>query len=441
MGSTSHGPNRTSRTRQVVLLGTIALLIPFAVLVDFVRHFDDYFSTMVNNASVSDATMKETNVGLPGDVMSVTNMSLAEHPPNNTVLNSSDISSFGMQNSTSAIQTSRAKEEGKCCYYVKRDLTEVFSSSFFEEQSKLAPDSFTGDEYVEWKSIEAKEFPPSKRNPDQHHCFAQWRLTVFEQSKGLYLRSILNEYKSRKPVGPNAEFAGFPYVQDKPDLPRILYLGDSISRGTWRVTIKTYKDLANIHPAPTNCVGFSAYRAHLSTWLGECPWDLIQFNVGMHYHPRAGYGDDLEEYERQLDEVLQALHTHSPQAHLVLATTTPSPFDTDGTTPDRETCPHYDRFHERGYVAKLNHVVHQVAEKWTATKSLSVGVSERYDAVINDLKAWQTPCDIHFKTKPGGISPGYRRIAQADWTIASRTLHLGWPTDKNKKKKKTPNKA
>ena len=70
----------------------------------------------------------------------------------------------------------------------------------------------------------------------------------------------------------------FMYRPDKPGLPRILLLGDSISRGVTFEMWKKYDGLANIHEAPQNCYGFKYYTEdNLKTWLGTCQWDLIQF--------------------------------------------------------------------------------------------------------------------------------------------------------------------
>ena len=37
---------------------------------------------------------------------------------------------------------------------------------------------------------------------------------------------------------------------------------------------------ANIQSAPTNCGGLLHYEKGLKVWLGDCTWDIIQFNIG-----------------------------------------------------------------------------------------------------------------------------------------------------------------
>ena len=199
------------------------------------------------------------------------------------------------------------------------------------------------------------------------------------------------------------------YRRDIPGLRRILLIGDSISRGITFEMWKKYGKLANIHEAPQNCEGFLLYTAeNVAKWLGTCKWDLIQFQVGAHVHKEEGlrsYGQDLRNVVKQLKRI-------APSASIVFAATTPSPFDSNGTRPNRSSCKDYDKFHPGGYVPKLNTIARQVMAE------LNVTFNDRYHVIISELKRYQRPCDIHFQTR------GYEKIADKDWTIFSNILKI-----------------
>jgi len=70
--------------------------------------------------------------------------------------------------------------------------------------------------------------------------------------------------------------------------PRVLFLGDSISRATFtRLVNHSWSDSVYLAEPDVNCWGFDRYFQNnsLHEWLGPCSWDVIQFNVGAHFHP------------------------------------------------------------------------------------------------------------------------------------------------------------
>ena len=125
----------------------------------------------------------------------------------------------------------------------------------------------------------------------------------------------------------------------------------------------------------------------------------------MHFHPVGGKRPNeniRKEYERQLETVVRRLKAHSPSATLFFALTTP-PMDSPETTPDREMCPHYKKFHPKGFVPFLNEV---------ATKFLprfNVSINNRYQASHPVPKLHQRPCNIHF------YPSGHQLLAKQDW--------------------------
>ena len=295
-----------------------------------------------------------------------------------------------------------------CCFAPSRNVSEIFTREYFQKESRLpTPEKYkyNGKEYDDWQTVDKKLF----RGIGPDDCVAQWRLTVLEQNHGFYLKRVIMEYQDRG-LSVKSPVFGFGYIQDNPELPRILYLGDSITRSAWTRMMKKFGKKANIHGAPTNCLSFQSYKDNLPVWLGSCPWDLIQFNVGMHFHPQNG--DDLDSYKSGLEYVLQQLRSLAPEAHVVIAFTTPSPFDSPDTFPDEAKCPHFHKLHKQGYISKLNDVVRQVAATHNVT------VNDRYNAVLPKLKKYQNECDVHYNQK------GDEVLIASDWKTAAGLLGL-----------------
>ena len=107
--------------------------------------------------------------------------------------------------------------------------------------------------------------------------------------------------------------------------------------------------------------------------------NLLQFNVGQHFH-----SDNMTLYAQNLIQVVTRLREHSPGAHIVFALTTPSPFDSANTIPNRTTCSNYDRFFKAGHVSMLNKVAEQTLEP------LGAIINDRYAAIHPRMGAFQT---------------------------------------------------
>lgn len=110
------------------------------------------------------------------------------------------------------------------------------------------------------------------------------------------------------------------YVRDDPKLPRVLLIGDSVSRGYTLAVRAALAGKANVHRAPENCGGTSRGLAKLEVWLGEGKWDLIHFNFGIHDR-----GTATADYARRLEQIIGRLRKTG--ATLVWASTTPIPDD------------------------------------------------------------------------------------------------------------------
>jgi len=137
------------------------------------------------------------------------------------------------------------------------------------------------------------------------------------------------EAATRKGKGP------FAPVQDKPGLPRVLLIGDSISIGYTLPVRKLLAGKANVHRAPTNCGPTTRGLAQLDKWLGNGKWNVIHFNWGLH---DLKYMDDrgrlvpvekghqqvpIEQYAKNLEELVKRLKKTG--AKLIWASTTPVP--------------------------------------------------------------------------------------------------------------------
>ena len=108
------------------------------------------------------------------------------------------------------------------------------------------------------------------------------------------------------------------FVKDDPSLPRVLLIGDSVSRGYTQAARTALVGKANVHRAPANCGPTTSGLKNIEAWLGDGKWDVIHFNFGIHDRsvPVADYTARLE----KLVERLQATG-----ATLVWASTTPIP--------------------------------------------------------------------------------------------------------------------
>jgi hypothetical protein len=71
-------------------------------------------------------------------------------------------------------------------------------------------------------------------------------------------------------------------VKDDPKLPRVLLIGDSVSRGYTQAVRKVLAGKVNVHRAPANCGPKASGVKNIEVWLGDGKWDLIHFDFGIH---------------------------------------------------------------------------------------------------------------------------------------------------------------
>lgn len=239
-----------------------------------------------------------------------------------------------------------------------------------------------------------------QRAAEDAAAFATWKATlrpeqqawetILEENLGSFYLPIYYREKRASKV------TAWDYVQDDPALPRVLLIGDSISRAYTVGVRQALQSEANVHRAPENCGPTANGLKKLDLWLGKGRWDLIYFNFGI--HDRA---TPIADYERRLEEIIVRLKATG--ANVVWASSTPVPLDDPR---------------------------HQPAEAIPVLNAAALRLAEKHQLVVDDLYkfisphvgATQKPGDVHFNDE------GYRLLAhQVSETIRALLKSPGKP--------------
>ena len=106
---------------------------------------------------------------------------------------------------------------------------------------------------------------------------------------------------------------------DRDDLPRVLLIGDSITRGYFSGVEKALAGQANCARLTTSrCICDPVFFDELSLLLRQYPFDVIHFNNGLH-----GWGYTEAQYRAAFPKLLDTLRQENPNAKLIWTTTTP----------------------------------------------------------------------------------------------------------------------
>lgn len=109
-----------------------------------------------------------------------------------------------------------------------------------------------------------------------------------------------------------------PHLNDH-DLPRVLLIGDSITKSYYAEVEKLLKDKAYVgHIATSRAVGEPTLLKELDTVLGSNRFDIVHFNNGLH-----GWDYSEAEYEQYFPGLIATIRRLQPQAKLIWAATTP----------------------------------------------------------------------------------------------------------------------
>ena len=226
---------------------------------------------------------------------------------------------------------------------------------------KAARDAIVNERYKAWVAT----LPPEQQ---------AWE-KVLEQNLGsFYFPGHQSDKISKKPDA-------WDYVVDDPKLPRILLIGDSVSRGYTIPTRQALAGKANVHRAPENCGPTARGLTKLDVWLGDGHWDIIHFNFGIHDR-----GTSLADYTKRLEQLI--VRMQKTGAKLVWANTTP--------IPDEPT---------KGYKASTIVEHNQAAEE--VMKRYHISIDPLFEAVTPRQAELQLPHDVHFKPE------GYDFLGQA----------------------------
>lgn len=188
----------------------------------------------------------------------------------------------------------------------------------------------------------------------------------------------------------------FAPIQDNPDLPRVLLIGDSISIGYTLDTRAKLEGVANVHRPATNCGPTTKGLAEIDAWLGEGKWDVIHFNWGLHdlkYMNEKGQLVDvqsgrqqvlIEDYAKNLDALVQRLKKTG--ATLIWRNTTPVPEGAKGRLP--------------ADAVRYNEAAAEVMKKH------DVAIHDLYSYAKEHEKEIQRPKDVHYTNE------GSERLAE-----------------------------
>ncbi|MCX7047657.1 MAG: SGNH/GDSL hydrolase family protein [Candidatus Sumerlaeota bacterium] len=218
-------------------------------------------------------------------------------------------------------------------------------------EKKAAEDKAVDEKFQQWKAA----LPPEQQ---------AWETTL-EQNLGSFYLPLYKREKVRGSV------SAWDYVKDDPKLPRVLLIGDSVSRGYTLAARQALAGKANVHRAPENCGPTANGLKKLDVWLGQGKWDVIHFNFGI--HDRATKPAD---YEQRMEQILMRLQKTG--AKLIWASTTPIPPDTKDGAAAAEA------------IVEKNRIAARVMEKH------SIATDDLFAFITPHVAKVQNPKDVHF---------------------------------------------
>ena len=191
-------------------------------------------------------------------------------------------------------------------------------------------------------------------------------------------------------------------IEDKPGLPRVLLIGDSISIGYTLATRELLNGKANVHRIPENGLETRHGLKSLERWLGGGRWDVIHFNWGLHEVKRLDKVNvevPIEEYDKNLRQLVARLKKRG--AALIWASSTPVP---------------------EGGVSPIRFNKDAVAYNAVARKIMdenAVPINDLYAFTLPNMKKLQQPTDVHF-TEEGSSALAAQVAASIEQALKSR---------------------
>jgi len=194
-----------------------------------------------------------------------------------------------------------------------------------------------------------------------------WELVLEQNLGNLYLPL----YKKAKLAGREHDFD---FVKDQPSLPRVLLIGDSISKGYTLPVRHALSGKANLHRAPANCGSTAMGLKNLTVWLGKGKWDIIHFNFGI-----WNINTKDEVYAAELEKIVEQLKKTGAQ--LVWARTTPAG----------------DKGNAEGYTPAKCDRVNRIAD--AIMQKHGIPINDLYTAVAPKLAELQKAKNVHFNAE------------------------------------------
>jgi lysophospholipase L1-like esterase len=219
---------------------------------------------------------------------------------------------------------------------------------------KAAEDAEVREKFAAWKASR----PPAQQ---------AWEMLLEENLGSFYLPI----YQRDKLAG---RATAWDYVEDDPKLPRVLLIGDSVSRGYTQAVRRALAGKANVHRAPENCGPTANGLKKLDIWLGDKKWDVIHFNFGI--HDRLAKSAD---YEQRLETIVRRLQATG--AALIWASTTPIPPDTKDGPAATEA------------IVEKNRIAAEIMQRH------GVHVDDLFSFITPHLEQVQNPRDVHFNAQ------------------------------------------
>ncbi len=208
------------------------------------------------------------------------------------------------------------------------------------------------------------------------------KLTPAEQSWEITLQENLGKFYL--PIHKRQKIKGtsnaWDFVKDDPELPRVLLIGDSVSRAYTLGVRKALAGKANVHRAPANCGPTARGLQKIDVWLGKGNWDIIHFNFGIHDR-----NTPIAEYTQRLEKLVERMKKTG--AKLIWASTTPIP---DVAETKQTSASIVERNQAAAAIMKKNEIV----------------TDDLFTFITPHLKTSQIPGDVHFNAE------GYKLLAK-----------------------------
>lgn len=136
----------------------------------------------------------------------------------------------------------------------------------------------------------------------------------------------------------------FQNAPDKTGLPRVLQIGDSISRGYYATVSAGLKGVAELDRIATSrSLNDPCFEKELRYVLTQYAYKLVHANNGLHgWHLK----DTAEEYQAGLRKMIALIRECCPQAKIIWAQTTPVTVNKDNEKYDPERNPRVIRRNE-----------------------------------------------------------------------------------------------